>query len=195
MKKTDVLQKIKLGLGVVGVVLLVGLVFNVSWSLLTNSVVDKLGFDNETSNFISFNYFADDSQSIEIEKPQILSDIRGKKLGFNNYFEFEVVAPKDYELKKKMYYDVILSPMSDEIDNSFIKIYLTDQTNKPVEGFKEVVPVLSALTDTNDGKVIYSGEFSKNDLKDRYRLRIWISDKYNKQVNSILAYQLHVRIK
>lgn len=195
MQKTDILQKVKLGLGVVGVVLLVGFVLNMSWSLLTNSIVDKLGFDKETSNFISFNYFDEDSQSIEIEKPRVLSDIRGKKLGFNNYFEFEVVAPKDYELKKNMYYEVVLSPMSDEIDNSFVKVYLTDQDNKPVEGFKEAVPVLSALTDTKDGKVIYTGEFSKNDLNDRYRLRIWVSDKYNKQINSILAYQLHVRIK
>lgn len=195
MTGIKIFDKVKLILGIGVVVLLVGLVMNTSYSLLTNSITDKLGFDKETSKYISFNYYSNDKQTIEIEKPRLLSDFRGKKLLVPNYFEFEVEAPRNYDLDKEMYYEVVLTAMSNEINDSFVKVYLTDQNNKPVEGFKEVVPVLSVFTDTNDGKVIYTGSFKKNDLKDKYRLRIWVSNKYNKKINNILAYQLQVRVK
>lgn len=195
MTGIKIFDKVKLILGIGIVVLLVGLVMNTSYSLLTNSIVDKLGFDKETSKYISFNYYSNDKQIIEIENPKLLSDFRGKKLLSPNYFEFEVEAPRNYDLDKEMYYEIVLTPMSSEINDSFVKVYLTDQNNKPMEGFKDVIPVLSVLTDNNDGKVIYTGTFKKSNLKDKYRLRIWVSDKYNKKINSILAYQLQVRVK
>ena len=82
--------------------------------------------------------------------------------------------------------------MSKEIDFSFIKVYLTDQNNKAINGYKDAVPVLSAFSLDNSGKVIYTGSIGKNNLKDKYRLRVWLSKNYKKEVNDIFAYEVKV---
>lgn len=192
--KMDFFEKMKICFSIFVVVLLVGLVVNTSYSLLSNSIVEKLGVDEKTSDYISFNYSANDKRIFQV-KAKPLSDFRGKRIMAKNYFDFSVLAPRDYDLTKEMYYEIVLTAMSDEIEAGFIKVYLTDQNNKPVEGFSEVVPVMSALADGGSGKIIYTGSFKNNNLEDKYRLRIWVSNKYNKKTSDVLAYQVQVRVK
>ena len=44
--------------------------------------------------------------------------------------------------------------------------YLTNQDNKPVKGYEGAIPVLSAFSLDNSGKIIYTGTIDKNNLKD-----------------------------
>lgn len=174
------------------VLFLVVAIYKTSYSLLSNSIVDIMGVNEETSNYISFNYSSNSKHIVEIDKLKKVTDFRGKRMFGKNYFDFEVVVPGGYDLNKDISYNIVLSPMSKEIDFSFIKVYLTDQNNKAINGYKDAVPVLSAFSLDNSGKVIYTGSIGKNNLKDKYRLRVWLSKNYKKEVNDIFAYEVKV---
>lgn len=174
------------------VLFLVVAIYKTSYSLLSNSIVDTMGVNEETSNYISFNYSSNSKHIVEIDKLKKVTDFRGKRMFGKNYFDFEVVVPEEYDLNKDISYNIVLSPMSKEIDFSFIKVYLTDQNNKAINGYKDAVPVLSAFSLDNSGKVIYTGSIGKNNLKDKYRLRVWLSKNYKKEVNDIFAYEVKV---
>ena len=195
MRKHDVIKRIKFFASIVSVFILGVFVYKTSYALLTNSIIDKIGFDEETSKYITFNYSANAKTTFEIKNPKILSDFRGKNLLSNNYYDFEVSLPSTYNLENEAYYEIILSDMSNSIDSSFIKVYLTDQNNKELDGFDNFVPVLSVFPDADEGKIIYTGKFSKNNLLDKYRIRIWISSDVDKKIDGVLAYQLQVRAK
>lgn len=195
MIKHDVIKRIKLFASIVSVFILGVFVYKTSYALLTNSIVDKIGFDEATSKYITFNYSVNAKTTFEIKNPKILSDFRGKNLLSNNYYDFEVSLPSTYNLENEAYYEIILSDMSNSIDSSFIKVYLTDHNNKALDGFDNFVPVLSVFSDADEGKIIYTGKFSKNNLLDKYRVRIWISSDVDKKIDGVLAYQLQVRAK
>lgn len=176
------------------VLFLVFAIYNTSYSLLSNSIVDSIGFNEVTSSYISFNYSSNSKHIVEIDKLKSVTDFRGKRMFGKNYFDFEVVVPDGYDLDKDISYNIVLSPMSKEIDFSFIKVYLTDQNNKAVKGYERAVPVLSAFSLDNSGKVIYTGTIGKNNLKDKYRLRVWVSKNYKKEVNDIFAFEVKVNL-
>lgn len=195
MKKHDVVKTIKLLVFGIFVLILVVMVYQTSYSLLTNSIIDWIGIDEKSSENISFNYSMNDKQIIEISNPKVLSDFRGKHLLKNNYFDFEIEVPSHFDLDKKMYYEIVLSVLNENIDSRYIKVYLTDQDNKAIDGFSEAVPLLSVFPESDNGKIIYTGSFGNDDMNDKYRLRIWISDNYNKKIDSNLSYQLLVKVK
>ncbi len=176
------------------VLFLVVAIYNTSYSLISNSIVDSLGINEETSSYISFNYSSNSNHIVEIDNLKVISDFRGKRMFRKNYFDFEVVVPEDYNLDKDISYDIVFSPMSREIDFSFIKVYLTDQNNKAAKGYEGAVPVLSAFSLDNSGKVIYTGVLGKNNLKDKYRLRVWVSKDYRDSITEVFAYEVKVNL-
>lgn len=192
MKRQNVFKTIKILTSFIGVFILVFVVYKTSYSLLSNSLRDSIGIDEKTSKYISFNYSSNDKYLIEIDNPRVISDFNGKRMLGNNYYDFEIMVPSNID--EKIEYEIILTPMSFEIDSRFIKIYLTDQDNKAVEGYDDVVPVLSVFPEVSEGKIIYTGEIVDG-KSDKYRLRIWVNSDYSEEINNILAYQLQVKVK
>lgn len=190
MRKTNIFKVIFL---FSFVLVLVFFVVKTSCSLLSNSVLDSFKIDKKTSNYLSFNYGEGDSNLFKIDSPKKLSDFNGKKQ-YSSY-EFSVSIPKKYISGNKVDYDVVIQGLGNRIDEKYLKVYLTDDDDNPLVGYKESVPVYLALPATVDGKLLYSGSFSKNDLEDKYKLRIWVNDVYSKEVKEDLVYQISIKIK
>ena len=123
------------------------LVGSTSYSLLSNSFVDNVNIDKSKSKYLSFSY-SDVKNVFYISDVNKLSDFRGKRQVIN-YYDFEVDVDDDFEL--------VIKDLGNSIPSNYIKVYLTDQYNRVVEGFDETIPVYSAFKDSKDGKVIYSG--------------------------------------
>ena len=49
--------------------------------------------------------------------------------------------------------------------------------------------------DNGNGKVIYTGSFNKNNLSDKYRLRIWVNSSYYKNIDEKMSFSIQVKIK
>lgn len=195
MKKDKVIEIVKSLVYFLVVFILIGIVFKTSYSLFSNSVTEQLRVDKTTSNYLSFNYTDKSEHILEVDKPKILGDFRGKHLLKNNYFDFEISIPSEDVKTESVAYEIVVEDLGNEDLEKYVKFYLTDQNNKPYKGFENVVPVYSVFTDVVDGKVIYSGEFSEDCLNYKFRLRIWISNKYKGKISDILAYHIQLKVK
>lgn len=195
MEKQKIVQVIKIFIFGTFVFGLVFLVCETGHTLMSNSLGEQFKIDKKTSGYISFNYATNDKNIIKINSPKVVGDFSGKRLSKNDYFEFDVVVEEEYVKEKSVEYEIVAIPIGNNIADEYIKFYMTDQNNNCLAGYSDSVPLFSVFSNTVEGKIIYSGSFSKNDLSDKYRLRIWISDKYKGDVSGSLTYQLQVRIK
>ena len=193
MNKKSLFRKINTFIAFSFVLILIVLVYKTSDILLSNSLNDYLKLNKKTSNYISFNYAGGDINSLyEINSPKIYSDFKGKRF-VSEYYDFEINVPKEQNDSIKVNYDILLKDLGSDLEDKFIKVYLTDSNNTPLEGFNNTVPVYSAFLNDSDGKIIYSGILDDDNKK--FRLRIWISDIYNKRYNNNLAFQIKVKMK
>lgn len=193
-KRLASLGKFRIMFVLVGVFALTFLVYKTSFSLMSNSLTDNLKVDKITSNYLSFNYADNDGEFYEVNNPRVISDFYGKNF-FAKKYDFEVSFPNDAIDSDDVEYKIIIKDMGSKIDNKFIKVYLTDQNNNALDGYENNVPVYTTFNDSLDGKVIYSGKLSKDNLVDKYRLKIWISKAYKGKINGDLAYQISVEKK
>lgn len=194
MNKKNLFKKINTFIVSFCVLILVVLVYKTSDILLSNSLNDYFKLNKKTSNYISFNYAGGDINSIyQLDSPKIYSDFKGKKF-VNNYYDFSINVPKGKDKTSKINYDILLKDLGNDLEDKFIKVYLTDSNNSALEGFKNTVPVYSAFLNDSDGKIIYSGTLDNND-DSKFRLRIWISDMYKGKRNKNLAFQIKVKVK
>lgn len=191
MARQNVIKKLKLYTIVICVITLVFVVGKIGYGLMSNSIVDGIRINKTTSSYLSFNYASNKNNILELTKVKAVSDFYGKYL-LNNYFDFEVELPEDGNTN--IQYDIIVKDIGNKIDGKYVKVYLTDQKNKPLKGFESSVPVYSALTDNLEGRIIYTSNLDGKE-NGKFRLRIWISDKYNKEINEGLAYQVIVKMK
>ena len=193
MNKKSLFRKINTFIAFSFVLILIVLVYKTSDILLSNSLNDYLKLNKMTSNYISFNYAGGDINSLyEVNSPKIYSDFKGKRF-VSEYYDFEINVPKEQNDSIKVNYDILLKDLGSDLEDKFIKVYLTDSNNTPLEGFNNTVPVYSAFLNDSDGKIIYSGILDDDNKK--FRLRIWISDIYNKKYNNNLAFQIKVKMK
>lgn len=193
MNKKSLFRKINTFIAFSFVLILIVLVYKTSDILLSNSLNDYLKLNKKTSNYISFNYAGGDINSLyEVNSPKIYSDFKGKRF-VSEYYDFEINVPKEQNDSIKVNYDILLKDLGSDLEDKFIKVYLTDSNNTPLEGFNNTVPVYSAFLNDSDGKIIYSGILDDDNKK--FRLRIWISDIYNKRYNNNLAFQIKVKMK
>lgn len=156
--------------------------------LLTNSVNEELKVT--ASKYLSFNY-VNDCNIYKVDKENIMSDEDGKR-NSDNYFDFTVTVPRSDESAS---YDIVINDLGNAIDERFVKVYLTDQDNKVLNNYNSYVPFYNALEDSSDGKVIYTGKITEKSTDKKFRLRIWVSDKYKERLKYDLVYKIIVKVK
>lgn len=194
MRRQNVGSIFKNVCSMLGVFVLICLVYKTSSFIVSSSVIDSFKIDKKTSEYLSFNYADTDSSIYEIENVRKVSDFVGKRL-LNEYYDFEVSIPKDSLTGESVDYEVIVKGLNTVIDEEHIKLYLSDQDNNSLSGFHNTVPLFTMFNDSGNGKAIYTGSFNKNNLSDKYRLRIWINSSYEKKIDEMMSFSVQVKIK
>lgn len=128
-----------------------------------------------------------DPNDIVIDSTLPISDTLGKSIEKNKlqnniqgYVEISIKNPNDKKVPFKI--SITRKDLEDkQIDDSHVKLYLTDYNNVPLKGFeKNLIPSfydLKVLVDKPDSKLLYKGQIDKNS-EEKYILRIWVSDTY-----------------
>lgn len=129
-----------------------------------------------TAGYLSFNYKESDDNVIKLVSAMPIGDDVGKKSNKKtDYFEFKITN----KAKKRVKYEILLEPLSNNFDGDFLKIYLTDDKDIALRGFTESVPVWSKFNNTNllGSAIIYYGYLNGKESR-TFRLRTWISEDY-----------------
>ena len=173
LNKDDLLKEIIFS--IVGILILVFAVSFFGFKIFSGSFKhDKI--NTLTAGYLSFNYVESDSNVIKLISAMPISDEVGKKSNKKeDYFEFKI----SNNSKQSINYEILLEPLVKDLDGDYLKIYLTDDNNKPLNGFKDEVPVWKKFDNSSiqGGKNIYQGVL--NGRKDiTLRLRVWISEEY-----------------
>lgn len=123
-----------------------------------------------------------DSNTIIIKSLITANDEFGKTIaddnsGYYGYLEFDVKNLVEEKREFQIYAkksDINLK----EIDEDFVKIYLTDLDDS--SSFKDKIfsfGELSFLNDIQDNKLLYEG-FINGNASHKFKLRVWLSDSY-----------------
>ncbi len=145
---------------------------------------------------IMFSY-NETSNGIALVNAQPMTDAAGKALieqstenGINQgYFDFNVSG--EIRGNRTISYEVYgLMDSESTLEPQYVKIYLTDGelTDAPLAGYDgSTVPVYNSLpvasSDTN-GKRLYLGNFTNTDSVKNFRLRMWVADNYQGDVQT-----------
>ncbi len=157
---------------------------SISFLILVGAIV--LGFFLFKSIFkssgeIEVNY---SSRIVHIDNSLPMGDEMGKKLdssdtkdGLYGYIEFSINEVKGKKTKYEIYLEE--EKVDAKIDSNYIKLYLTDMSDKAISGFEGgVIPSFKSLkvaSDRPSGKVLYRGKLNAYEEK-KYKLRVWLSD-------------------
>lgn len=152
-----------------------------------------------TTGKISFSYTESETNNIKIENALPISDEQGKKLNGNiEVFDFTVSNDSTVNVK----YDVIVTPYKNDMDDKYIKVYLTDQNDVALKPYDSEVPTYNTLNDDKEeknSKILYSSELTNVKKNEKLRLRVWVSDKFdNKNTPTqsyIFAFKVNVRAR
>ncbi len=175
----------------IGLATLVVLVFGVSYAVWSNSITGTK-INTLTSGYLSFNYTENDSSVINIDKALPISDEVGKKISNSNeYFLFTV----SNNFEDSINYEILLEPLVNNLDNKYIKIYLTDKNDVPLKGYDKIVPTVDQFQVNSSGMIsIYNGVLKDKNDSQTFKLRIWISDSYVVDQNSsMFSFKVNVR--
>ena len=159
-------------------IILMLMIFGVYY-LIVDKTLMEFGISNTTNN-ITFNDLFD-SDTIKISNLKRINDKDCKKL-----------KPIDLNIKgisDNLEYEILLIPINVSVDNSYINYYLTDENDKMIK--------MDHLNNTNisddySGNVIYTGLI--NNKKEKIKLRVWIDDKYDGEINSNL-FEVKIKLK
>lgn len=122
----------------------------------------------------------------------------GMDKNVEGYSIFTISNPND----RKVSFEIYLTKMDtdkDSIKSNYIKLYLTDDNNKPVEGFEKnkvkSYHDLYSLTDRPGSSLLYRGTLVSGATK-KFILRSWLADTYAISKNEeVFSYDIDVRIK
>ena len=190
--KNDTRRMFGLGLSVVIVLLLVVFVIYVSYLIINNIYNDPiLKVNKKTTNYISFLFEDNNDHIIEVKNPKIVNDEIGKLLFGEDVYTLDIKVDEDIDLSKEVEYVVICEALSKNIDDEYVKFYITDKNDKSLVGGN--VPLYSEFnSDGRSGKVIYTGKISKDNLDEQLKIRVWVSDEYKS--NDVLGFSYHLDI-
>lgn len=104
----------------------------------------------------------------------------GVEKGIADYKEFTITNPNE----RKVSYEIYLTKVTNKVDDirsSYVKLYLTDENNNPVEDFGSSKMLsyydLPSLEDKLDSRLLYRGAIVSGGSK-KFKLRSWIADTY-----------------
>lgn len=187
------------GLGVFSIIVLMLVCFTgyISYMIISNYYnKNDVKVNGETVGYISFLFEHSDNHVIDIKNPKVVSDEVGKLLFGEDCFEFDINIDKDQIIDDSLEYYVTAEAVGETINEDYIKFYLTDNEGKPLNDSK-VVPVISEYDEEKDisGKIIYTGEFNKENVNQNLNLRVWVSDEYDLDDIAGFSYRLNVIVK
>ena len=111
-----------------------------------------------------------------------MRDIEGKSQ--ENYFDFDVVLNADTETS--INYIIYLTKTEGALDNSAVKVYLTDKTNNQIQAPIRISDLTDYSSETNS-KIIYTNSISGMDVTHSYRLRAWVDENYEGSSSSNIS--------
>lgn len=129
-----------------------------------------------------------DNRNVYLENTLPVTDKIGKELdgvssskSLQGFKEFSIENNYDKKIDYQIYLKVKNS-CENMIDEEYIKLYLTDNSNNPLSGFENnklpTYSSISTLNDKPDSKLLYTGSINKNSIS-KFRLRVWVSDLYS----------------
>ena len=141
-----------------------------------------------------------DLENVSIDNSLPVNDKFGKNISDNisggyRKVDFEIV---NVSSKSKTYQLYIKKNNlnTNEINNDFVKFYLTDDKNNPIGIFdNNKVPSyrnLSYIKDKADSKVLYTDKIDKYQRK-KFIIRVWVTDNYVSLSDNYFSFDIGVR--
>ena len=127
-------------------------------------------------NQIKFAYY-EKSGGLSLDNNSILSIEDGKNQ--TSYFDFDISLTTDNETNI-MYNIVLEEDTSSTLDNSKVKVYLTNQNNVAI---KNPLSISDLVVDESNYRILYSTTISSGQTQN-YRLRAWIDKTQNLYVKT-----------
>lgn len=174
---------------IIGLIAFIAITIGVSYSYFVyNKDVADISLD---TGDISIN-LSNVNGNLNLANVIPLSDYQG--INSTGYIDFTVNATVDTD---KIYYEVYMLPNANNtLDTSYLKTYLTDQTNKK---YSEVT-LYNSLSNSLKigGKVLYKGlvdinsNGTINNYSKNFRLRLWLDDNYPIVTSKTFNFDLYV---
>lgn len=143
--------------------------------------------------------YAED-ENITIDDSLPVSDKFGKEAkdelsSSYKYLEFEIVnvssRPRDYQI-----YITKNSFNTSEINNRFVKLYLMDENNNPIDIFSNNdIPSyvdLNYIKDMPNSKLLYTSKIDKYQKK-KFTIKVWVSDNYVSLSKNYFSFDIRTR--
>ena len=169
---------------IIGIVILVILVIGVSFAAFTFSQTGEKT-NTITTGTISMTY-SEPENGINLVNALPITDVQGKTLsGTNNVFDFTVSSTISGNNPVTVSYAITAASSNSTVDNSAIKVYLTNMDNNADSEI--LAPTKISALSTTTGREAYnapSGEFillngtMNSSSSHKYRLRMWVADDY-----------------
>lgn len=169
---------------IIGIVILVILVIGVSFAAFTFSQTGEKT-NAITTGTISMTY-SEPENGINLVNALPITDVQGKTLsGTNNVFDFTVSSTISGNNPVTVSYAITAASSNSTVDNSAIKVYLTNMDNNADSEI--LAPTKISALSTTTGREAYnapSGEFillngtMNSSSSHKYRLRMWVADDY-----------------
>lgn len=151
-------------------------------------------FSKEKYNYDLIQVDYKTSTKIEIKNKLPVSDSIGKTYtgkgtsdGILDYVELSLTNPNHVSISYDIYITEDTSNDSSRIKGNYIKLFLTDGSEVPFEGFtSRKIPTfadLSVLNDKPGSKLLYRGYLNPEEVK-IVKLRVWLSDSYSISASS-----------
>lgn len=183
---------------ILGIFVLVILVIGVSFAAFSFSQTGEKT-NTITTGTISMTYSEPDN-GINLVNALPITDEQGKVLsGTNNVFDFTVTSTINGNNPVTVSYAITAVSSNSTVDNSAIKIYLTNMDNDADSEILAPTKISSLTTTTgNEDYNAPSGEFflssgtMTSSSSHKYRLRMWVADDYTDTTGG--SYTLKVNV-
>ncbi len=183
---------------ILGIFILVVLVIAVSFAAFTFSQTGEK-INTITTGTINLSY-SESLNGINLVNALPISDEQGKGLiGTNNVFDFTVESTINGSGDVTINYGITAVSSNSTVDNSAIKIYLTNMDNDADSGI--IAPTKISNLSTTTGSEAYnapSGEFillngtMNTSTSHKYRLRMWVADDYTEPSGGTYTLKVNV---